>query len=44
VPGLQNTVLMVDINTAQSDGKEFEIGQSLTLELPKTAITVYANV
>ena len=44
VPSLQNTVLMVDINTAQSDGKDLEIGRDLTLELPKTAITVYANV
>ena len=44
VPSLQNTVLMVDINTAQSDGNDLEIGRNLTLELPKTAITVYANV
>jgi iron(III) transport system ATP-binding protein len=44
VPSLQNTVLMVDINTAQSDGKDLEIGRDLTLELPNTAITVYANV
>ena len=44
VPSLQNTVLMVDINTAQSDGNDLEIGRDLTLELPNTAITVYANV
>ena len=44
VPSLKNTVLMVDINTAQSDGNDLEIGRNLMLELPKTAITVYANV
>ena len=44
VPALQNSTLMVDINTAQRDGGAHELGEKLILEMPASAIVVYADV
>jgi iron(III) transport system ATP-binding protein len=43
VPELDSETLMVDISTSSNDTEGFTLGQLVTVELPKNAITVYSR-